>query len=78
MIGVFANGPGGRGSILGQVMPKTQKKTVLDTSRVNIKVGIKGKWINLGNGIAPSLQLGIVAIEKGTLGSLDYGRPTYL
>ena len=27
---------------------------------------IEGKWSNPGNGVAPSLHLGVVAIEKGT------------
>ena len=42
---VFANGPGDRGSIPGQVMPKTQKM-VLDATLLNTqhyKVRIKGK-----------------------------------
>ena len=42
---VFANGPGDRGSIPGQVIPKT-KKMVLDAALLNIqhyKVRIKGK-----------------------------------
>ena len=42
---VFANGPGDQGSILGQVIPKTQKM-VLDATLINTqhyKVRIKGK-----------------------------------
>ena len=42
---VFANDPGDRGSILGRVLPKTQKM-VLDTSLPNTqhyKILIKGK-----------------------------------
>ena len=42
---VFTNGPGDRGSILGQVIPKTQKM-VLDATLLNTqhyKVWIKGK-----------------------------------
>ena len=42
---VFANGLGDRGSILGQVIPKTQKM-VLDAALLNTqhyKVRIKGK-----------------------------------
>ena len=42
---VFANGSGDRGSITGQVTPKTQKM-VLDTSLLNTqhyKIRIKGK-----------------------------------
>ena len=42
---VFANGPGDRGSIPGQVIPKTQKMlfdaTLLNTQ--HYKVGIKSK-----------------------------------
>ena len=42
---VFVNGPGDRGSILGRVIPKTQKM-VLDAALLNTqhyKVTIKGK-----------------------------------
>ena len=42
---VFANGPGNRGSIVGRVIPKTQKME-LDAFLLNsqhYKVGIKGK-----------------------------------
>ena len=42
---VFANGPGDRGSIVGRVIPKTQKM-VLDAALFNTqhyKVQIKGK-----------------------------------
>ena len=45
MVRVFTNGPGDLVSILGRVIPKTQKM-VLDTSLLNIqlyKVWIKGK-----------------------------------
>ena len=45
MSGVFANGPGDRGSIPGHVIPKTQK-VVLDSALLNTqhyKVRIKGK-----------------------------------
>ena len=70
---VFANGPGDQGSIPGHVITKTQKM-VLDASLFNTqnyKVGIKVKWSNPGNGVAPSLHLGVVAIEKGAFGSLS-------
>ena len=42
---VFADGPGDQGSILGQVIPKTQKM-ILDAALLNTqdhKVWIKGK-----------------------------------
>ena len=43
---VFANGPGDRGSIPGRVIPKTEKKMVLDAALLNTqhyKVWIKSK-----------------------------------
>ena len=46
MVRVFANGLGDLGSVPGRVIPKTQKKMVLDASLFNIqhyKVWIKGK-----------------------------------
>ena len=45
MVRVFANGQGDRGSILGRVIPKTQKM-VLDAAVLNTqhyKIQIKGK-----------------------------------
>ena len=59
MVWLFANGPGDRGSIQGQVIPKTQKM-VLDASSLKnqyYKLRIKGKWSNPRKGIAPSLTL---------------------
>ena len=53
---VFNNGLGNRGSILGRVIPKTQKM-VLDTSLLNTqhyKVRIKGKIEPSREGVAPS------------------------
>ena len=52
---VFANDLGDLGSIPGHVIPKTLKMA-LDTSLLNTqqyKVWIKGKWNNLGKGVAP-------------------------
>ena len=54
---------------------------VLDASLLNTqhyKVRIKGKVGQLREGVAPSLQLGVVAIEKEPSGYLDYGRQLYL
>ena len=68
---MFANGPGDLGSIPGRVIPKTQKM-VLDASLLNTqhyKVRIKGKVEQSWEGVAPSLHLGVVAIEKGAFGS---------
>ena len=48
------------------------EEMVLETSLLNTKhytVRIKGKWSNLGKRIALSLYLGVVAIEKGAIGS---------
>ena len=62
---MFADGLGDRGSILGRVLPKTQKM-VLDPDLLNIqhyKVSIKGKVEQSGKGVALS------PIEKGDLGS---------
>ena len=56
MSSVFANGLGERGSIPGQVIPKTQKM-VLDATLLNTqnyKVRIKGKVEQSGNGVVPS------------------------
>ena len=53
---VFANGLGDQGSILGRVIPKTQKM-VLDAallSTQHYKVRIKAKWSNPGKGVVPS------------------------
>ena len=68
---VFANGLGDLGSIPGRVIPKTQIM-VLDASLLNTqhyKVRIKGKVGQSREEVAPSLHLGVVAIEKGAFGS---------
>ena len=56
MVTVFNNGLGDQGSILAQVIPKTQKM-VLDTSWLNIqhyKAQIKDKWSNPGKEVPSS------------------------
>ena len=66
---VFTNGPGDRGSIPGQVIPKTQKM-VLDVALLNTqhyKVRIKGK-VDQSREWSSAL-LGVVAIEKGAFRS---------
>ena len=68
---VFANDPGPLGSIPGHVIPKTLKM-VLDTSLLNTqqyKVHIKGKVVQSRERSRARLHLGVVAIEKGALGS---------
>ena len=66
MVREFANGSGDRGSIPGQVIPKTLKM-VLDASLLNTqhyKVWIGVKWSNPGKGVVPSPSLSEEAIEK--------------
>ena len=72
MVRVFSNGLGDLGLIPSQVIPKTQKM-VLDAILLNTqhyKVRIKGevKW-SRERSSALNLPLGVVAIEKGALGS---------
>ena len=80
---VFTNGPGDRGPIPGQVIPKTLKKKVLHTSFLNTqhyKVCIKGK-VEQSRGRKSTLD--VVAIEKGALESpsttvANFTLPTYV
>ena len=68
---VFTNDPGDRGSIPGRVIPKTLKM-VLHASLLNTqqyKVRIKGKVEQSRERSSAPLHLGVVAIEKGALGS---------
>ena len=62
---VFANGPGDLGSITSRVIQKTQK-IVLDASLLNTQ---NYKVCNRGKEVAPSLNVGVVVIEKGSFGS---------
>ena len=68
---VFTNGPGDRGSIPGRVILNTQKM-VFDASLLNTqhyKVRIKGKEGAIqGKRLRPTLNLGILAHEKGAFG----------
>ena len=54
---VIANGSGDRGSIPGQVIPKTQKMVLdvalLDTQVRIIRYGSRVKWSNPGKGVTP-------------------------
>ena len=68
MCRVFANGLGDRGSIPGQIIPKTQKM-VLDAAllsiqhyKVRIKCRVGQSWERSS---ALPLHPGVVAIEKG-------------
>ena len=59
MFRMSANSPKDRGSITGQVIPKTQK-VGLDASLFNTehyKMWIKGKWSNPGKVVAPTSTL---------------------
>ena len=77
---MFANGPGDRSSILGQVIPKTLK-TVLDTFLLNTqqyKVLIKGKIEQSRERVAPSSTPRCSSYRKGSLlVALNYGRQLY-
>ena len=76
---VFANGPGGLGSILGHVISKTLKM-VLDTSLTlsNIRYVSRVKWNNPGKGVAPFHTPRCSSYRKGSLRvALDYGRQLY-
>ena len=67
---VYANGPRDQGSIPGRVIPKTQKM-VLDATLLNTqhyKVRIKG-WVEQSKERSCTLNLGVVAIEKGAFES---------
>ena len=67
---MFVNGLGDWGSMPGQIIPKTQEM-LLDASLLNTqhnKAWIKGKWSNVGKGVAPPLHLSEVAIEREPLG----------
>ena len=69
---VFTNGRGDWGSILGRVIPKTQKM-VLDTALLSTqlyKVRIKGKVVQSREWSSTlPLHFGVVAIEKGAFRS---------
>ena len=67
---MFAFDPGDWDSVQGRVIPKTQK-IVLDISLLNSQHKVRVKWSNPEKGVAPSLHLGVVAIEKRAFGSLS-------
>ena len=72
--GVFANGPGDRGTILIRVIRTTQKWYLIPSCLTLsiIRYVSRVKWSNPGKGLAPFHYLGVVAIEGGA-----FGRPTY-
>ncbi len=68
---MFTNGPGDRGSILGRVIPKTQK-IVLDDAYLNTqhyKVWVKGKVEQSRERSSVLPYTCVVAIQKGAFGS---------
>ena len=73
--GMFANGPEDLGSILGRLIPKTQKM-VLDAfllNSVHYKVQIKHKWSNPGKRVVPSSTPWCSSYWKASLWvDLDY------
>ena len=67
MVRVFANGRGDLCSIPGRVIPKIQKWYLMPpclTLSIT-RYGSRVKWSNS----APSLHIGVEAIEKGAFGS---------
>ena len=62
---MFANSLGNRGSILGWVVPKTQKMEL--SASLQYKVRIKGKWRNTEKGIAPSTTPWCSSYWKGNI-----------
>ena len=63
-------GPGNWGSIPGRVITKIKKWYLMPPCLAlsTIKYVSRVKWRNPGNGVAPSLHLSVVAIEKELLG----------
>ena len=82
MVRVFANGLEDLGSILGRVIPKTQKimldAVLLNTQYYNVR--IKSKWSNPRKGVVSSPTSWCCSYWKGNLSVfLDYGPPaTYI
>ena len=69
---LFVNGPVGRSSIPGRVVPKTQKM-VFDASLLNsqlFKVHIEGKWSYQVKGVASFFTLRCSCLWKTNFGSL--------
>ena len=69
---VFANGPGDQGSIPGRLKPKTQKMVLnaaeLSTQHYKVRILAKVQQSREWSSALP-IHLGIVATEKGALGS---------
>ena len=67
---VFANGPEDRGSILGQVIPKTQKWSLMPPPSLALNI-IRHrsivKWSNPRKGVAPSSTIRCSSYWKGSL-----------
>ena len=80
MVRIFTNCPGDRGSIPGQVIPKTLKMT-LDAALLNIqhyKVRMRSKWSNSGKEVVPSSTPRCSSYWKGSLRvAPEYSRPIY-
>ena len=78
---VFANGPGGWGSILGHVILKTLKKWYLIPlcfTLSNIRFVLRTKWSNPGKGVVPFPTPRCSSYLKGSLlVALNYGCQLY-
>ena len=78
---VFTNGPGDRGSILGCVIPKTQKKWYLIHPCVTLRIiGYVSRvnWSNPGKGVAPFSASMCSSYWKGSLWvALNYSHQLY-
>ena len=79
MVRVLANGSRDRCSIPSRDISKMVRDAFLFKTQ-HFKVRIKSKWSNLGKGVAPSLTLGVVAIERGAFEShsITVGQLTYI
>ena len=77
---MFANGPADLGSILGRVIPKTQKWYLMPPCLTLsiIRYRSRVKWTNPGKGVAPSPTPWCSNYRNGSLGvTLDFGRQLY-
>ena len=61
---MFTNGPGGRGSIQGRVIPKIQKVAPLCLTFSIIRYGLRISGTIQGKEWRATLHLAVVAIEK--------------
>ena len=80
MVRVFANGPGYLGSIIGRVIPKTQKWYLMSPflTLSIIRYGSGVKFVNPGKGVAPSPTSWCCSYRIGSLQvTFDYSCQVY-